>query len=184
MTIAGIIEKKIELPDKVQLSISDNTVSINGPKGSLVREFDLRRIKLVPGESGRYLVRCEYPRMRDKAMVGTIYSHLLNMIHGVSDGFEYKMKIVYSHFPIKATVKGKEFVIENFIGERHPRRTSIVGDTKISVKGDEVTLSGISIEEVGQTAANIEQTTKIRGYDRRVFQDGIYITQKGRRVAR
>jgi large subunit ribosomal protein L6 len=89
------------------------------------------------------------------------------------------MKIVYSHFPIKASVKGDMFVIENFLGERSPRKTKIVGDTKITIKGDEITLTGINIEDVGQTAANIELATRIKGFDPRVFQDGIYITSKG-----
>ena len=101
------------------------------------------------------------------------------MIIGVTNGFEYKMKIVYSHFPVKTTVKGDMFVIENFLGEKHPRRADILGDTKIKVKGDEVILTGHNKENVGQTAANIEQVTKIKGYDPRVFQDGIYIVQKG-----
>ena len=129
-------------------------------------------------------MRCEYPRIRDKAMVGTITSHIKNMIHGVTDGYEYQMKIVFSHFPIKVSVKGDELVIENFLGERHPRKAMILGDTKVSVKGDELSLSGIDREQVGQTAANIEQATKVKGFDIRVFQDGIYITAKGRRNAR
>jgi len=179
MAIAGIMEREFEVPDKVQLTISGNTVSVKGPKGSMMRQFDLRRIKIIKKDDKMYAVQCEYPRIKDKAMVGTIESHVLNMIHGVITGYEYKMKIVYSHFPIKTSVKGSIFVIENFLGERSPRKTRIVGETKIAVKGDEVTLTGINIEEVGQTAANIEQATKVKGFDIRVFQDGIYITHKG-----
>jgi large subunit ribosomal protein L6 len=179
MPIAGIIEREFDVPNNVQLSVSGDVVSVKGPKGSLSRRFDLRRIKIVKKEGSKYAVVCEYPRIRDKAMVGTIESHILNMIHGVTHGFEYKMKIVYSHFPIKASVKGDMFVIENFLGERSPRKTKIVGDTKITIKGDEITLTGINIEDVGQTAANIELATRIKGFDPRVFQDGIYITSKG-----
>ena len=179
MTIAGMMEREFEVPEKVQLSVDGGKVSVKGPKGTLTREFDLRRIKVVKGEGRKWTVMCEYPRMRDKAMIGTIESHILNMIHGVVQGYQYKMKIVYSHFPIKATVKGNQFIIENFLGERHPRKTIVVGETKVTVKGDEVALQGINIEHVGQTAANIEQACKIRGFDPRVFQDGIYITHKG-----
>ena len=50
---------------------------------------------------------------------------------------------------------------------------------KVEIKGDEVVVSGIDKEAVGQTAANIEQTTRIRGYDPKVFQDGIYPVDKG-----
>lgn len=184
MTITGVIEKEIEVPDKVQVAVEDGTISVTGPKGRIERRFDLRRISVVPGEQGMYTVRCEYPRIRDKAMVGTITSHIKNMIHGVTEGYEYRMKIVFSHFPIKVSVKGSELLIENFLGERHARKANIVGDTKVSVKGDELSLTGVNLEEIGQTAANIEQATKVKGYDIRVFQDGIYITAKGRRNSR
>ena len=89
------------------------------------------------------------------------------------------MKIVYSHFPMRVNVKDRNVVIENFLGERHPRFADIRGDTEVSVKGDTVTLKGINKEDVSQTAANIEKAAVIRGYDPRVFQDGIYITFKG-----
>ena len=79
---------------------------------------------------------------------------------------------------MKASVKGPEFVIENFLGEKHPRRAKILGDTKVEVSGDQVILKGTDIEKVSQTAANIEQATRIRGFDPRIFQDGIYITKK------
>src|SRR5207302_746677 len=123
-------------------------------------------------------VRCEYPRRREGGLVGTFAAHLRNMIVGVTEGYAYEMKIVYSHFPVKATVKGPEFVIENFLVEKFPRKTRIVGETKVEVKGDQVLLSGPDVEAVGQTAANIELATRIRGFDPRIFQDGIYITKK------
>jgi large subunit ribosomal protein L6 len=178
MTLAGMMEREVDVPEKVQLSVDQGKITVKGPKGTLVRNFDLRKIRVI--QNGKKVaVRVEYPRLKDKAMVGTIESHILNMFHGVLTGYEYKMKIVYSHFPIKATVKGPVFTIENFLGERHPRKSRIVGDTKVVVKGDEVSLSGINIEDIGQTAANIEIATKIRRLDPRVFQDGIYITHKG-----
>jgi large subunit ribosomal protein L6 len=100
------------------------------------------------------------------------------MTVGVTTGFEYKMKIVYAHFPIKASPKGNTFVIENFLGEKSPRKAKILGTTKVTVKGDQVVLNGQDVELVGQTAANIERATKIKGFDPRIFQDGIYIVEK------
>ena len=102
------------------------------------------------------------------------------MMEGVTNGFEYEMKIVHSHFPIKTSVKGDTFVIENFLGERSPRKAKILGDTKIQVKGNDVLVTGTDLEKVSQTAANIERATVIKGFDSRVFQDGIYITKKER----
>jgi large subunit ribosomal protein L6 len=102
------------------------------------------------------------------------------MIQGVTEGFEYKMKTVYSHFPIKTTLQEKQIIIDNFLGEKYPRKANILGETTVEIKGDEIILTGADIEQVSQTAANIERATRIKKRDRRVFQDGIYITQKGR----
>ena len=88
------------------------------------------------------------------------------------------MTIVYAHFPMQVKVEGKTLVIGNFLGEKKPRVAKILGDTDVKVSGNEVIISGINKEDVGQTAANIEQKTKIRRFDPRVFQDGIYIVQK------
>ena len=69
--------------------------------------------------------------------------------------------------------------IDNFLGERSPRKAKIIGDdVKVSVKGEDVTITGINKEHVGQTMANIEQATKIKGRDPRIFQDGIYLVDK------
>jgi large subunit ribosomal protein L6 len=69
-------------------------------------------------------------------------------------------------------------LIQNFLGERVPRVAKIVGKTQVKVEGSDLIVSGINIEEVGQTAANIEQACRIVGYDRRKFLDGCYIISK------
>lgn len=89
------------------------------------------------------------------------------------------MKVVYVYFPVSIKVEGDKVVISNFCGERKPRIAKIVGDTKVEVKEDDIIVSGINVEEVGQTAANIEQATKVKGKDPRVFLDGIYVYEKG-----
>jgi large subunit ribosomal protein L6 len=100
------------------------------------------------------------------------------MFHGVTEGWEYKMEVFYAHFPMQVSVDGDHVVIKNFLGEKAPRRAKIRGDTEIQVDGEEVTLSGPNKEDVGQTAADIEQLTRVKDKDTRVFQDGVYITEK------
>ncbi len=111
--------------------------------------------------------------------MGTFASHIGNMIRGVTEGFSYTMKIVYAHFPVKVSVRGNKVVIENFLGERYPRTAQIRGQSKVEVKGDTLHITGANLEDVSQTAANIEQATRIKNKDPRVFQDGIYIVDKG-----
>jgi large subunit ribosomal protein L6 len=91
------------------------------------------------------------------------------------------MEVFYSHFPMQVSVEGDEVVIENFLGERAPRRTPIHGDTDVEVDDEQITLHGPDIEAVGQTAADIEQLTRVTDKDVRVFQDGVYITGKPNR---
>jgi large subunit ribosomal protein L6 len=178
MPVAPIVSKSVEIPKDVQAKLDNRTLKVTGPKGVLERTFKHPRIAIAI-QKDHVEVKSELPKKKEGALVGTWAAHIKNMVLGTTHGFEYKMKIVYSHFPIKTTVKGSEFVIENFLGESHPRIAKIVGETKIDIKGDTVTLSGINLEDVSQSCANIELATKIKGYDPKVFQDGIYLFEKG-----
>jgi large subunit ribosomal protein L6 len=100
------------------------------------------------------------------------------MITGVRKGFTCKLKIVFSHFPISVKVKDKTVLIENFTGERNPRKAKIVGDVQIKVQSEDIIIQGINLEDVSQTAANIEQATKVKRKDPRVFLDGIYVYER------
>jgi large subunit ribosomal protein L6 len=180
MTVSGYIEEKIEIPSDVKVSLENGIITLKGKNGQLSRNFSHPKVKLAIVDN-HVIVSSEMPKVREKAIVGTYAAHVSNMIVGVTIGYEYKMKIVYSHFPIKAAVKGNKFSIENFLGEKAARSANIIGETKIKVTGAELLLTGADLEQVSQTAANIERATKIRGFDPRVFQDGIYITEKAGR---
>src|SRR5918998_248588 len=118
-------------------------------------------------------------RKRDLAVTNTARSIIEGMIKGVEKGYTYKLKIIFAHFPISVKVKGKEVLVENFFGERSARTSRIIGDaTKVSVVGEDVVIQGPSLEDVSQTAANIELSTKTKGKDQRVFLDGLYIYSK------
>ena len=177
MPILPFIEKIVDIPDGVTAKIDNNILVVKGPKGELTREFKNRAVTMSI-KDGSIKVFTEFPHKPEKALVGTWESHAKNMVKGVTDGYEYTMKLVYSHFPVKMSVKGETFVIDNFLGEKCPRKARIMYDTKVVVKGDNVIITGINKEHVGQTSANIELATKIKRYDPRVFQDGIYIVEK------
>jgi large subunit ribosomal protein L6 len=173
----GFLKDEIEVPEKVHVTLDGGVVKVKGPQGEISKRLSHPRVKLEM--KGKHVViSSEMPRKKEKALVGTYGAHIRNMFVGATTGFEYKMKIVYAHFPIKTAIKGDTFVIENFLGEKSPRKTKILGATKVTIKGDQVLLNGPNVEDVGQTAANIERATKIKGFDPRVFQDGIYIIEK------
>jgi large subunit ribosomal protein L6 len=172
------LARHIEIPEGVEVEISDDAVvTVTGPLGTVSRRLWYPGIEIRKDESG-LVVDAEVSRKRHRSMAGTLAAHLNNMIKGVNDGFEYKMKAVYSHFPIQLKAAKGELLISNFLGERKPRSAKIMGDSKVEIKGDTVIVTGIDKERVGQTMANIEQATKVRGFDIRVFQDGIYLVDK------
>jgi len=176
MVLAASIIEEIDIPEGVDVNISDN-VTVKGPQGEVSRRFTYPNISMKK-EEGKIVLVTSFPKKKDKSMIGTTRAHLNNMITGVTDGFTYHMKIVFAHFPMTVKVAGDKVNIDNFLGERHPRVAKIVGSAKVNVKGDEVTVTGINKEDVGQTMANLEQATKIKGRDPRVFQDGIYLVDK------
>jgi large subunit ribosomal protein L6 len=171
------IARTIEIPEGVSVSLSQDVFTASGPMGTVERKLWYPGIKIDVRES-EIVVDAVSSRKEQKAMVGTFSSHIKNLITGVNEGFECKMTIVYAHFPMQVKVDGKTLIIGNFLGEKKPRVAKILGETKVKVTGNDVTISGINKEDVGQTAANIEQKTKIKRFDPRIFQDGIYIVQK------
>ena len=167
----------VEIPEGVEGKLEGRIVTIKGEKGELVRDFSHAPITIqLDGKT--VTVQASWPRKKEAALVGTVRSHIQNMIKGVTTGFTYKLKIVFSHFPITVKIKEKALTIENFTGERNPRKAKIMGDTKVIVKGDDIIVQGINLEDVSQTAANIQNATKIRNKDPRVVLDGIYVYEK------
>jgi len=169
--------KTIEIPNNVDVKVEGRMVTIKGEKGTLTRNFSEAPVSLLQ-EDKTIKVQANWPRKKEAAVVGTVGSHIQNMILGVTKGFTYKLKIVFSHFPISVKVKEDTVSIENFTGERSPRFVKISGDVKISVEEDDVIVQGINLEDVSQTAAKIEQTTKVKSKDPRVFLDGIFVYEK------
>lgn len=179
MVQEAIYEAKVDVPDNVDVKIEGMKVIAKGPKGILEKDFSFAKgIELVK-ENKKIIVRAYFPKRRTKALVGTIKAHIRNMIIGVTKGYRYKLKIIFSHFPVSVKVQGDKIIIENFLGEKAPRIAKVVGNVNVKVESDDIIVEGIDIEAVGQTAANIELATKISEFDRRVFVDGIYIYEKG-----
>jgi len=169
--------KTVEVPDDVEVQVKGRIVTVKGEKGTFTRNFSKAPVT-IELDVKTIRVQANWPRKREAALVGTISSHIQNMIVGVTKGFTYKMKIVFSHFPISVKVKENTVLIENFTGERSSRKARIMGDAKVSTKGDDVIVQGINIEDVSQTAANIQRATKIKKKDPRVFLDGIYVSER------
>lgn len=165
----------LQIPEGISVTESNKIISIKGKLGNISKDFS--RLRATLSIDSKTITITPYgSRKRDLAIANTAKSIIENMIKGVNEGFEYKLKIVYAHFPIAVKVKDNLVFIENFFGERSARISRIHGkSTKVVVQGDDVIVSGPNLEEVSQTSADIEASTKVKNKDRRVFLDGLYI---------
>lgn len=170
-------EYEVPVKEGVQASLEGDEITVKGPKGEMSRTFRDPHIKKSLRE-GRILLSSESDRRKVKAMLGTWRAHIRNMMQGVSQGYECSMRLVYAHFPVKLEVQGDRLIIKNFLGQRSERFAKIPDGVELKIEGDTVRLTGTDKEMVGQAAANIEHATKVKGYDKRVFQDGIYLISK------
>ena len=158
---AAEVSRTIQIPDDVEVSIDGRKVTVKGTKGTLIRDFSYAPVS-IERQDKTVRIWAEWPRKRESSLVGTIHSHIQNMITGVRKGFTYKLKIVFSHFPVSVKTKEKNLLIENFTGERNPRKVKTIGNVQIKVQSEDIIVQGLNLEEVAQTAANIEQATKVK----------------------
>ncbi len=172
------MEQQVTVPDGVDIDVENGTVTVTDGETTVEKTLDHPDIT-VTVDNGTVTVSEDAGRRDIEALVGTYASHIQNMVHGVTDGFEYHMQGFYSHFPMDMAVEGDTFVISNFIGERSTREVPIPDSVEVTIDGEDVILSGPDKDAVGQTAANIEQACYKGDRDPRKFQDGIYITQRG-----
>ena len=172
---------EIQIPDDVKVSLKGNILHVQGPLGHTYKNFKKIPV-IIEIDDKKILLKQTGERKKYYAIRNTARSIIQILCAGVVDGFTIKMKVVFSHFPITVKVEGKKVLIENFQGERAPRISMIKGDTKVDVKGDDVIISGPVLTDVSQTAANIQQKSKVKNKDHRVFLDGIYRYSKSKGI--
>jgi len=176
------VSHTIAIPDGMGASMEGNTVTLTKDGNSLSREFTHNSVSVRQIDDG-IEVHCNHPRRSEKAIAGTWAAHLRNMIKGLDEGFEYRLKAVFSHFPMTLKVEGNKFTITNMLGEKVPRVAKLPwtpSEVQVKIEGkSDIIVTGADREKVGQSAANIEKACKVKKRDPRVFQDGVYITSKG-----
>ncbi|MDP1728868.1 MAG: 50S ribosomal protein L6 [archaeon] len=153
--------------------------SVKGPKGEVKKLFQNPRLE-IKAEGDKITIKCESKNttVRDKRSINSIESHIKNLLIGVVEGYHAKVKVLSGHFPMTANIEGNVVSVKNFLGEKVPRKTTIMPGVKAVIQGDIISLDGIDKEAVAQSAAKIETMTRITNKDRRVFQDGCYIIEK------
>lgn len=177
-----LASRTIEIPAGVEVEIKSRHVKVTGARGTLERDF--RKVDMDMRRTGKNHIRVDvwFANRKQLACIRTVCSHVENMFVGVTQGFQYKMRFVYSHFPINVSLSGENVEIRNFLGEKRVRKVKLFPGVKYvrttDVK-DEIVLSGNDISMVSLTAAQIQQSTNVRKKDLRKFLDGIYVSEKG-----
>ncbi|MDP2672759.1 MAG: 50S ribosomal protein L6 [Nanoarchaeota archaeon] len=174
------MKHEIEIPVGVEAEIYENKLTLKGKEGENSREFNLGEINFEKKDK-KIILSCEKTTKKEKRIINTSIAHIKNMLHGVQKKFEYKLKICSSHFPMTVKFEGNNATIKNFLGEKVDRKVELPKNVEVKMEKDIITIFSIDKELAGQAAANLEKVTKIRGRDRRIFQDGIYILNKAGR---
>jgi large subunit ribosomal protein L6 len=171
------LQEKVEFPQEVTAEIDKDLIKLSGPKGQNQRRLASKKIA-IKLEGNNIILSAKKATKKEGRMMQTFKAHIKNLIRGVMGGHLYKLKICSGHFPMSVNVSGDEFIIKNFMGENVPRTLKIKENVSVKVEGDQVIVESIDKEKAGQTAADIEQLTRVTNKDLRIFQDGIYITFK------
>lgn len=171
------LKKEIEIPEGVDVKIDGKKLFANGPKGENSRIFNYPKLELSK-QGNKVMLLGKNATKKEKTMIGTYSAHIKNLFVGVKNGFDYRLKICSGHFPMTVVVEKNKVTINNFMGEKIPRRARIFSGVDVRIEGESITVSGFDREKVGQTAANIELATRRPGFDKRIFQDGCYIVSK------
>lgn len=167
----------IEIPEGVEADIEGNLIKVKGKEGSVEREFRINNL-IFEKKDRKIIIGHKNSTKKEKKLINTITAHVKNMFKGIQEKFDYKLKIASSHFPISVELKENNATIKNFLGEKIPREVKILEGVEVKIDNDIITIKSINKELAGQTAANFEKATRIKMKDRRVFQDGIFITNK------
>ncbi|MDO8660620.1 MAG: 50S ribosomal protein L6 [Candidatus Woesearchaeota archaeon] len=171
------IHEVIDIPQGITASIEGNLVTIKGKKDEVNKKLG-DPIVIVKIEQNTFIIDCAKATRTEKAKAYAIIAHLNNMFKGVQEPYKYKLKICSGHFPMNCAVTNNQVTIKNFLGEKVPRIIKIKKGVSVKIDGVHIFVESANKELAGQTSADIEQATRIKGRDLRVFQDGIYIIEK------
>ncbi|MFH1425769.1 MAG: 50S ribosomal protein L6 [archaeon] len=174
------ISQSIEIPEGIACSYTDLILTCKKDSTEVKREINIPQIELKI-DNKNITLECKKANKNHRRTILTFLAHIKNMFVGLEKKFVYSLEAVNVHFPMAIKVEEDKVTINNFLGEKVPRYSKIMPNVNVEVKGQKITVSSPDREAAGQTAANLEKATKVKGRDRRIFQDGIFITEKPKR---
>ena len=121
----------MNIPDGVSIKVHAKVIEVEGPRGKLVRDFHHLNLdfQLITDDGGKRKLKIDswFGSRKTSAAIRTALSHVENLITGVTKGYRYKMRFVYAHFPINASIgnNSKSIEIRNFLGEKKVLNTVV-----------------------------------------------------------
>jgi large subunit ribosomal protein L6 len=173
-----ILQEELEIPTGISAVVENDEITLKKDNKEVKRKLNNRIEVKIQGN--KILLTSKKSSKREKKLFYTIKAHIKNAFEGLTKEFKYKLKAVSVHFPMTLELDKANniLLVKNFLGEKKPRQIKIIPGVEVKIDKDSIELECADIEKAGQVAANIEKGTKIRCRDRRVFQDGIFITEK------
>ncbi len=171
------LTEKMKIPEGCSVEFNNYTIKVKGSEGEITRKITTPRI-IFGVENGSISFTAKKPSKREKMLIHTYKAHLENMFKGVTQGHTYRLKICSGHFPMSVAIKNNVLEVKNFLGEKVPRTLKLKPGADVKIEGDIIVISSTEKEIAGQIASEMEKLTKRANFDKRIFQDGIYIIEK------
>jgi large subunit ribosomal protein L6 len=176
--MSRIAKRPIAIPDKTEVSVSEGRVTVKGPKGELSKE--LHPFVSVAVEAEGVTVTPSNETKLARALWGTFGSHVRNMLQGVNE--PYAKKLILEGVGYRMAVTGKDLTLN--VGYSHPVVMPIPEGVEAVVEKNELTLTSIDKEKLGQFAAEVRAKRKPEPYKGKGFRysDETILRKQGKKA--
>ena len=157
--MSRIGKKPIEIPEKTEVVLVENIITVKGPLGELNRKVRTDSVDVVI-EDNQVIVSPKNNSLENKAMWGTFGSHIKNMIQGVNK--EYEVRLIVEGVGFKVDLQGTTLVMN--LGFSHQVKLEVPAGVTCKIEKNDIILSGIDKEVVTQFAAVIRSKKKPEPY--------------------
>ena len=179
MDMKNDIIETIEIPQGTDAILEGSSLTLKKGGIESKKSFKISNVEVnIRKEGSKIILEAKKATRNESKIINTIRAHINNMILGMDKKYVYKLKVCSVHFPIAVSKEGNFIVVKNFLGEEKPRKAEILKNADARIEKDIITIESPDKEAAGHNAANIENATRVRAKDRRVFQDGIFMTEK------
>lgn len=150
--MSRIGNRKLIIPEGVNVTVEENKVTVKGPKGELCDTFN--KDMLITVSDNAVMVKRPNDLKINKSLHGTTNALISNMIEGVSNGFKKELEIVGVGYRFQ--VSGNKIIVN--AGFSHPVEVLVPSDLKVEqISTTEIAISGIDKQKVSEFAANIRK---------------------------